>query len=266
MKSRVLSWIVVSFILGLTVMILSFCETKQTNGRVNRGCVNIDQLYLEDSVYYLEGELFNGCFKVIQDHKLRFLSKIRNGKMNGKSQQYFSDGYYIEGNFINNIRRGEFKTFFPNGSLKKSEYFNAKGQLEGYSKEYFDTGQLKSCFLYKDGMRNGKFEEYRETGELETEGMCVDNNFTDTIYSYFRNGTVKDLSVFRKGLGEGLSVIYSDTSQVYFMWGYMKNGQSIGRWYYKLDPDDCFIRDYKRPHDYTDTHCLCSDLVIPPLK
>ena len=49
-----------------------------------------------------------------------------------------------------------------------------KTTLEGPVKTYFENGQLKFLFTYKDGIENGVFESYYENGNPFGQGTYED--------------------------------------------------------------------------------------------
>ncbi len=64
-----------------------------------------------------------------------------------------------------NNKRKYFAQFYANGQLMASYQFDAYGQNDGESKEYFENGAVSMSGVYKNGMRTGKWKNFNEKGE-----------------------------------------------------------------------------------------------------
>lgn len=103
----------------------------------------------------------------------------------------FTSGKYLvsEVNFVNGVREGLTKTFYPSGRLQRtflyekglrqdsSCWYYEEGQLfrttpfrndtmEGIQKQYYRTGELKAEMGYKKGLRTDFFREFTREGNL----------------------------------------------------------------------------------------------------
>lgn len=65
-----------------------------------------------------------------------------------------------------NGQNKEHKTFFKNGQLKEQYSLDAKGQLAGEAKIYFENGQLSTIGNYKNGKKIGERKWYWDNGKL----------------------------------------------------------------------------------------------------
>lgn len=107
-------------------------------------------------------------------------------------KQYTSQSYLIkEVTFKNGIRHGLMKTFYQNGKLRQtfwyenglrqdsSRWYYLEGQLfrttpykndtvDGIQKQYYRTGRLKARIGYSRGFRTPYLEEYGSDGKLVT--------------------------------------------------------------------------------------------------
>ena len=101
-------------------------------------------------------------------------------------------GSFKEIGYLNadSLKVGEWKTFHKNGNVFKAENYKS-GKLNGISKEYFITGQLKYVKTYKKGSYNGKIIEYYEDGVKASEGTFKPKK-TGKYKSYYRNGLLKE--------------------------------------------------------------------------
>lgn len=79
-------------------------------------------------------------------------------------------------NYMNDVPEGLYETYYPNSnvqqvggeetgkpSLLASRYYMKNGVIDGLRVEYYDNGQLWLKCNYKDGLKEGVFEEYYET-------------------------------------------------------------------------------------------------------
>jgi antitoxin component YwqK of YwqJK toxin-antitoxin module len=64
-----------------------------------------------------------------------------------------------------NNKRLYFTQYYANGQLMASYYFNADGQNDGESKEYFENGAVSMSGKYSNGLRTGKWKNFNEKGE-----------------------------------------------------------------------------------------------------
>ena len=126
----------------------------------------------------------------------------RNGRKNGKSVSYYTDGSLkAEGTYVDNVRDNEWNWYYP-----ASEGRNIKRLTETY-----DYGKLKSIKgQYPDGSKerkaelvngNGDFEQYYNNGTIKLKGK---------IRNYAADGTwtaydLRGVPVARNGFNLGIS-------------------------------------------------------------
>ena len=126
----------------------------------------------------------------------------RNGRKNGKSVSYYTDGSLkAEGTYVDNVRDNEWNWYYP-----ASEGRNIKRLTETY-----DYGKLKSIKgQYPDGSKerkaelvngNGDFEQYYNNGAIKLKGK---------IRNYAADGTwtaydLRGVPVARNGFNLGIS-------------------------------------------------------------
>ena len=128
---------------------------------------------------YLNGKRWNGIlFEYIYENDKKgvieyFEQEITNGiekRRKFKKKIFDSDGVlYFDGEFSNGKRNGFGKEYFKCGSLKsEGEYFD--DFLNGEVKEYHFNGQLKFVGKYLKGKRTGYGKEYDFFGKLIFDG------------------------------------------------------------------------------------------------
>jgi len=63
-------------------------------------------------------------------------------------------------------------------------------------KEYYPNGMLKvKVEVDKEGIQNGLYEGYYDTGEIEQKMNYVNGKIVDTVFYYHKNGKVREEGV-----------------------------------------------------------------------
>jgi antitoxin component YwqK of YwqJK toxin-antitoxin module len=130
-------------------------------------------------------------------------------------KQYKSGIYIIkEVTFKNGVREGLMKTFYQNGKLRQtfwyqnglredsSKWFYESGEVfrstpyrhdtvEGIQKQYYRNGKLKAKLNYKKGLRTFSLEEYSSDGKLVSGYPSIEVTISDR---YHEKGTL-DISL-----------------------------------------------------------------------
>lgn len=66
---------------------------------------------------------------------------------------------------INNIRT-YFAQYYPDGQVMSTANVDGSGKFSGEAVNYFPSGKIKSKGTYKNGLYNGIWETYDESGRL----------------------------------------------------------------------------------------------------
>ena len=78
---------------------------------------------------------------------------------------YVNDSVLVEGAYLSGKRDGIWKTYHPNGKLKRLESYN-EDELDGKSLFYWENSTKKAEYIYVNGLLNGNAYEYDEGGNL----------------------------------------------------------------------------------------------------
>ncbi|MCU0340218.1 MAG: hypothetical protein MUE30_10045 [Spirosomaceae bacterium] len=105
---------------------------------------------------YLNGKLENQQQKWYPDGTKMEIRYYKDNRKMGQHQGWWPDGrqkfvYFIE----NDIPVGEHREWHSNGQLYSLATYNDEGQPEGPQKMWYNTGQIKSNFVIKDGRKYG---------------------------------------------------------------------------------------------------------------
>lgn len=78
-------------------------------------------------------------------------------------------------------------------------------------KEFYENGNLKLRIdVGSDGIPNGNYEEYYDSGEIKERGKYKDGEIVDTVYVYHKNGSVKMKGTLLEGIDNGWWYFYDE--------------------------------------------------------
>ncbi|SIT01926.1 Antitoxin component YwqK of the YwqJK toxin-antitoxin module [Zobellia uliginosa] len=71
-------------------------------------------------------------------------------------------------------------------------------------KEFYPSGNLKfESEVGENGLFNGGYIEYYDSGEIKAKGKYVDGSISDTVYLFYRNGKLKAKGLFQNKIKKG---------------------------------------------------------------
>jgi len=105
------------------------------------------------------------------------------------------------------VTDGEFKAFYPSGTLMKIENYRLE-ELHGKVLEYYQNGSLKSVATYRMGKRFGEAKTFYETGIVKTEGVYVDDELQGIFKTYNKEGGLEKSETYDRGVLNGEAKIY----------------------------------------------------------
>ncbi|MDD5570141.1 MAG: toxin-antitoxin system YwqK family antitoxin [Bacteroidales bacterium] len=216
--------------------------------------------------YYDNGNIKIECF---------YLNDLKNGiykefAENGnllKIEKYQNDSLLIN---VSEVAKTEIKKeYYANGQVKKMITYRYNIP-EGISREYSEDGKVTDSKIYKDGkvigvgivpengLKQGFWYEYYETGEKKGEGeydmgkksgiwkFYFKNGKTEQTgeylrggkpkgkwYWYYPSGNILREEIFEDGKAEGLMKEYNDSGKV-IVEGNYSNGKKEGKWSYDI--------------------------------
>jgi hypothetical protein len=116
---------------------------------------------------------------------------------------------------------------FGDGSRMTGTYKD--GERDGPYEEYYENGQLTEKGTYKDGERDGPFEWYHENGQLMSRGT-FSNGETDGPYeNYHGNGQLSSKGTRKDGKLDGPFESYHENGQLVWK-GTYNMGEECGEW------------------------------------
>lgn len=137
-------------------------ETYYDNGNIkSRHYVNkqnkIEGLYshyrvngsIIEEKYYLDGKLNGLSIEYNEEGNLEFEGNYKDGKLNGIAIKYNDGVLFSKLNFVNGIKQGYYKRYYPDGSINISAHYS-KDKINGTVHVYDVNGKLVSAKKYKD--------------------------------------------------------------------------------------------------------------------
>lgn len=196
----------------------------------------------------------DGYFKDYdRDGNLLNVSKYINGELqidaaevsnlDIKTEYYPTGKIKKKGTFKNNIPEGISRTYTEDGKVESSKIYkngivtgdgiiDDNGLKQGPWKEYHDTGELKGEGTYISGQRIGLWKYYYKDGKIEQNGVFLKNEIPDGDWVwYYDNGNKLREETYINGLRNGLMTEYSDSGTVIAK-GEFVDDLEEGPWYY----------------------------------
>ena len=145
------------------------------NGRIINGIFNNNYIPIEGKIIFKNGEIYEG--------KLN-----KNGEREGKGKMNYNNGYYYEGNWINDIRNGK-GILYKNEEDYKIIINNKNNEINNLfkCKDDFYIGEYKNNMKEGKGiMNNNEILNYK----IIYEGEFKENKMEGKGILYFENGSI----------------------------------------------------------------------------
>lgn len=123
---------------------------------------------------------------------------------------------------------------YSNGNIKWEASYIGDTLLNGESKEYYETGELKSVGNYKNNKKEGIETEYWETGVIKTKSFYKNNLLIDIQTLYYPVGNILAKYHWNDGNKVGSSSTFYANGDVREYSYYSLNGKLIYRIKYDL--------------------------------
>jgi antitoxin component YwqK of YwqJK toxin-antitoxin module len=158
--------------------------------------------------------------------------ELKNGKLNGKYSQYYENGQIelIE-NYLDENITDLGVHYFENGKIRDSVKYKLDTARNGYvfsnkiyMKSFYENGNLRKIETYDStGVKNGKWTEYYENGQIKIEEYFTNTNInldnsanknsygkrTKTLSYYYPNGQLRfALNYSNDKIEDGLFIEY----------------------------------------------------------
>lgn len=143
------------------------------------------------------------------DGKLVLEINYSQGKKNGLKVSYI-DKEIIHENFINDVKEGYARYYYPDGKIKQEIPF-VHGLEQGFGKEYADDGTIVTLTEYKrgylidrlrinrrdeNGLKQGRWYLFYPGGRIQTEGVYKNDKKNGYFKEYSENGDLLKVSKY----------------------------------------------------------------------
>mgnify|MGYP005675501271 CR=1 FL=1 len=154
------------------------------------------------------------------------------GRKHGKWVSFYSTGEKLgEGYYEKNAKIGKWLYFYKNGHIENYCFYSKNGQKEGFWKVYYSNGFLCEEITYLNGVYNGLYKSYNDSGKVIIQGNYNDNYKVGKWF--YKNGSFSENGSYVDGKKTGEWRSYHNDSKLIFK-GTFENGLPIGEhifWY-----------------------------------
>ena len=138
---------------------------------------------------------------------------------NGKKEQ--------EGVIKENVLNGQWTWYYQNGQIKKVEFFNRQGKLEGEQIEYDSLGNELAKGEFYNGVKEGPW--FYHVGDFKETGNFVGGDPDGMWTHYYMNGKVAFKGLFAYGEPKGKHIYYHKNG-IKKLVGKYSGGLKVGVW------------------------------------
>ena len=155
------------------------------------------------------------------DGSIKIMQSYRNGVPQGVRREYAEDGTITAG------------YFFSNGKIVGEGIVKEDGLKNGDWKEYFQSGDLKAEGKYTNGIKTGKWTYYHKSGNVEQTGIYDKSGRPkgDWVW-YYPSGNILREEAYLDGLLDGLMIEYREDGNI-IAEGEFIEGEEEGPWIYE---------------------------------
>jgi hypothetical protein len=84
-----------------------------------------------------------------------------------------------------------------------------------FYKDFYENGNVKlKIEIDENEIKNGKFFEYYNDGELKAIGKYINGNVEDSAFIYYENGKLREKGFFKNGYKNGWFFIYRENGKI----------------------------------------------------
>jgi antitoxin component YwqK of YwqJK toxin-antitoxin module len=169
--------------------------------------------------YLTDGVIKNGLYQIFHESgKLWQIGNYTNGELTDEWRVYDNNGVLVQSsNYFKNKLQGQQKYYFGNGFIKQLLFFK-EGVLDGIAQLYANQGFLSKSYLseeisFKDGMKDGRYIKYNETGDSVVIGKFKLDLRSGSWRHYGETGSLVKEEKFINDICEN-SIYYYDSGEL----------------------------------------------------
>ena len=211
-------------------------EVNYLNGKINGQSIGFYKSGSKSYVFnYEEGVLQGISDTYFENGKLKSSCAFHNGKKNGEEVKYNQEkkfdvdeiSYFVEykklKRFYNSGLLDGLETgFYPNGRIKYTQNWS-KNILNGKKRVYYffeDKDVLREQYSFKNGLIEGEFLTFHESGEVESKAFYTSGIKDSKIYKYYKNKNIKSIENYVDNSKEGEWVEYYESGKIKKQYSY----------------------------------------------
>jgi len=197
--------------------------------------------------YYKDG-LYGAAILYYPNGQKRQEGHFKYNRQDSIYTEWFETGNIkVEGEYDMNNPVGRWNYYYVDGRLKSVEEVKGEDNYlwefylpdslhsqiitkgDGELVTYYTTGKVKEWYNYKDGLKNGDFEELSIYGYPTLKGEFHNGYKHGTWEFFYYTGDKEKISNYKDGVLEGDYEYYYDNGQLNVS-GKYKNGEKNGEW------------------------------------
>ncbi|MDB2489443.1 hypothetical protein N9X38_03395 [Gammaproteobacteria bacterium] len=158
---------------------------------------------------FMNGEVLSEiAFSYHDNGFIKFKGYRKDSKFNGYAEWFSSDGSMrMKGNLKDNYLNGWVEGYYPNGQkefrrhyndgeieINLSSYFDLDGQslINGSIYYYYPNNQLMFDYVVKNGMRNGLYQRFYQSGQVYLRRNYIDGKIVGLDEEFDEDGNLID--------------------------------------------------------------------------
>lgn len=144
---------------------------------------------LMQSSFFINGKLNGESRDYHSNGKIKMISEYRNDSLVGIKIIYGNNSEVLDTNILSN-GSGKYREYYSNNQLA-CEYHLAKGLKEGIDVTYDSTGVKIAEGHYKNGLKNGNFLFYYSNKNIATKCQFQKDILVGEYFDYYKSGILK---------------------------------------------------------------------------
>jgi antitoxin component YwqK of YwqJK toxin-antitoxin module len=157
-----------------------------------------------------KNNMVHGLFETwYENGNLKIRSEQAYGKQLGKHEEWYEDGKpkqrltTAKDQLGRKINVGEYKGWHRNGQLATFNLYDTKGEPDGEWKQYYKNGQLKKSENWVHGKEEGRWTRYYEDGQMESRATYRDGELHGLFETWYKNGQKESEVTYKENKRHG---------------------------------------------------------------
>ena len=147
--------------------------------------------------------------------KVKAVSKVSHNGRYADAVSYYPNGKKMaEGRYIDE-KKDSLWTFYGelDGAMASQDMYR-QGKLNGESRIFYPEGSPSEVFEYRDGVKDGKWEQYYPDGKLKLKGNFKGGDKAGPFQTWYASGTPMMSGQYRDGHQDGTWTFFDDKGKI----------------------------------------------------